>query len=117
MRAPSSAVVAPTCEAVLGHDLPGLDEYRRREVVDFVCRRLSTLPVHMRWGVAVIAFVVDGDRIRLDVGNGTLDILVDPSEIDARMIGFTPPAPRYTTGVLAKYRKLVGSAAGGAVCD
>ena len=64
-----------------------------------------------------IAFVVDGDRIRLDVGNGKLDILVDPSEIDARMIGFTPPAPRYTTGVLAKYRKLVGSAAGGAVCD
>lgn len=62
MRAPSSAVVAPTCEAVLGHDLPGLHEYRRREVVDFVCRRLSTLPVHMRWGVAVIAVVVDGWR-------------------------------------------------------
>jgi len=64
-----------------------------------------------------IAFVVDGDRIRLDVGNSTLDLLVDPSEIDARAIGFTPPAPRYTTGVLAKYRKLVGSAANGAVCD
>ncbi len=64
-----------------------------------------------------IAFVVDGDRIRLDVGNSTLDVLVDPSEIDARAIGFTPPAPRYTTGVLAKYRKLVGSAANGAVCD
>ena len=64
-----------------------------------------------------IAFVVDGDRIRLDVGNSTLDVLVDASEIDARAIGFTPPAPRYTTGVLAKYRKLVGSAANGAVCD
>ncbi|HPX36662.1 MAG TPA: dihydroxy-acid dehydratase [Mycobacterium sp.] len=64
-----------------------------------------------------IAFVADGDRIRLDVANGTLDILVDDSEIDTRMIGFTPPAPRYTTGVLAKYRKLVGSAANGAVCD
>ncbi len=64
-----------------------------------------------------IAFVVDGDRIRLDVANGKLDILVDPSEIDARMIGFTPPEPRYKTGVLAKYRKLVGSAAHGAVCD
>lgn len=59
MRAPSSAVVAPTCEAVIRHDLPGLDEPRQREVVDFVCRRLSTLPVHMRWGVAVIATVVD----------------------------------------------------------
>lgn len=64
-----------------------------------------------------IAAVVDGDRIRLDVGNGKLDILVDDSEIDTRMIGFTPPAPRYTTGVLAKYRKLVGSATNGAVCD
>jgi len=64
-----------------------------------------------------IAFVVDGDRIRLDVANGTLDILVDASEFDARKPGFTPPPPRYTSGVLAKYRKLVGSAAGGAVCD
>jgi len=64
-----------------------------------------------------IAFVADGDRIRLDVANATLDMLVDPSEIDLRQIGFTPPAPRYTTGVLAKYRKLVGSAANGAVCD
>ena len=64
-----------------------------------------------------IAFIVDGDRIRLDVANGKLDILVDGSEIDARMIGFTPPEPRYKTGVLAKYRKLVGSAAQGAVCD
>ena len=64
-----------------------------------------------------IAFVADGDRVRLDVANGTLDILVDPSEIDRRKVGFTPPGPRYTTGVLAKYRKLVGSAARGAVCD
>ena len=64
-----------------------------------------------------IAFLVDGDRIRLDVEGGKLDVLVDPSEFDARKPGFTPPAPRYTRGVLAKYRKLVGSAAGGAVCD
>ena len=64
-----------------------------------------------------IAFVADGDRIRLDVANGTLDILVEEAEFDARKAGFAPPPPRYTTGVLAKYRKLVGSAAGGAVCD
>ncbi|MFN8072307.1 MAG: dihydroxy-acid dehydratase [Mycobacterium sp.] len=64
-----------------------------------------------------IAFLRDGDRIRLDVANGTLDVVVDPAEFDARKAGFTPPAPRYTRGVLAKYRKLVGSAAGGAVCD
>lgn len=64
-----------------------------------------------------IAFVVDGDRIRLDVANSTLDVLVDPAEFEARRAGFAPPAPRYTTGVLAKYRKLVGSAAIGAVCN
>ena len=64
-----------------------------------------------------IAFGVDGDGIRLDVANGTLDVAVDAGEFDARKAGFTPPPPRYTSGVLAKYRKLVGSAAGGAVCD
>ena len=64
-----------------------------------------------------IAFVVDGDRIRLDVANQMLDILVEPGEFDSRRAGFTPPPPRYTRGVLAKYCKLVGSAAQGAVCD
>ena len=63
-----------------------------------------------------IALVRDGDRIRLDVADATLDILVDPDEFAARADGFTPPAPHYTTGVLAKYRKVVGSAATGAVC-
>ena len=64
-----------------------------------------------------IAFVADGDRIRLDVANQTLDILVEDAEFDSRRAGFTPPPPRYTRGVLAKYCKLVGSAAQGAVCD
>ena len=63
-----------------------------------------------------IAFLADGDRIRLDVAKGTLDVLVDAAEFEARKTGFTPLPPRYTTGVLAKYIKLVGSAAGGAVC-
>lgn len=63
-----------------------------------------------------IAFLQDGDRIRLDVGNGTLDVLVDPAEFDSRKAGFEPLPPVYTTGVLAKYTKLVGSAAIGAVC-
>jgi len=64
-----------------------------------------------------IAFVTDGDRIRLDVAGQTLDIILDAGEFEARKAGFSPPTPRYTRGVLAKYRKLVGSAAGGAVCD
>ncbi|MDT5082856.1 MAG: dihydroxy-acid dehydratase [Mycobacterium sp.] len=63
-----------------------------------------------------IAFLEHGDRIRLDVGKGTLDVLVDTAEFDSRKAGFNPPAPKYPTGVLAKYRKLVGSAAQGAVC-
>jgi dihydroxy-acid dehydratase len=63
-----------------------------------------------------IAFLRDGDRVRLDVANGTLDVLVDADEFASRRAGFTPLPPRYTTGVLAKYTKLVGSAAIGAVC-
>ncbi|MGH3542164.1 MAG: dihydroxy-acid dehydratase [Mycobacterium sp.] len=63
-----------------------------------------------------IAFLRDGDRVRLDVPNGTLDVLVDADEFASRRVGFTPPPPRYSTGVLAKYTKLVGSAAIGAVC-
>ncbi|OKH85000.1 dihydroxy-acid dehydratase [Mycobacterium sp. ST-F2] len=63
-----------------------------------------------------IAFVRDGDRIRLDVANGTLDLLVDEAELASRREGFEPLPPRYKTGVLAKYTKLVQSAAVGAVC-
>ncbi|TDZ76452.1 Dihydroxy-acid dehydratase [Mycobacteroides salmoniphilum] len=63
-----------------------------------------------------IAFVQDGDRIRLDVSTGKLDLLVDEAEIEKRREGFEPLPPRYKTGVLAKYTKLVQSAAVGAVC-
>jgi dihydroxy-acid dehydratase len=63
-----------------------------------------------------IAFLRDGDRIRLDVANHVLDVLTDPAEFEARRKDFTPPEPRYKTGVLAKYVKLVSSAAIGAVC-
>jgi dihydroxy-acid dehydratase len=51
-----------------------------------------------------IAFLENGDRIRLDVGKGTLDVLVEAGEFDSRKAGFNPPAPKYPTGVLAKYR-------------
>ncbi|OBH45591.1 dihydroxy-acid dehydratase [Mycobacterium mantenii] len=63
-----------------------------------------------------IAFLRDGDRIRLDVANHVLDVVIDPDEFDSRRKDFTPPEPRYKTGVLAKYVKLVSSAAIGAVC-
>ena len=65
-----------------------------------------------------IAFIRDGDPIRLDVANGTLDLLVDEAELARRRAeGVVHPEPRYTRGVLAKYRRLVGSASRGAVCD
>ena len=63
-----------------------------------------------------IAFLRDGDRIRLDVAARVLDVLADPAEFESRRADFTPPPPRYKTGVLAKYVKLVSSAAIGAVC-
>jgi dihydroxy-acid dehydratase len=63
-----------------------------------------------------IAFVRDGDRVRLDVEARTLDLLVDDAEIARRREGWAPPPQPYPTGVLGKYAKLVGSAAQGAVC-
>jgi dihydroxy-acid dehydratase len=63
-----------------------------------------------------IAFVKDGDPIVLDMANRTLEVEVDPDELEARKVGWEPMPPKYTTGVLAKYRKLVSSAADGAVC-
>ena len=62
-----------------------------------------------------IALVQDGDRIRLDVTTRTLDLLVDADVLEERRAGWKPLAPRYTTGVLGKYAKLVGSAAQGAI--
>ncbi|WP_402468850.1 dihydroxy-acid dehydratase [Isoptericola aurantiacus] len=63
-----------------------------------------------------IAFVRDGDRIRLDVAAKTLDLLVEPDELAARHDDGWQPVPHgYTRGVLAKYSKLVQSASKGAV--
>jgi dihydroxy-acid dehydratase len=63
-----------------------------------------------------IAFLRDGDRIRLDVSSGTLDVLVDEAELAQRRQAWQPLPPRYSRGVLAKYARLVGSASRGAVC-
>lgn len=63
-----------------------------------------------------IALLRNGDRIRLDVAGRVLDVLADPAEFASRQQDFSPPPPRYNTGVLSKYVKLVSSAAVGAVC-
>ncbi len=62
-----------------------------------------------------IAFVRDGDRIRLDLRARTLDLVVDDAELQRRKDNWEPNPPRFTRGVLGKYAKLVGSAAEGAV--
>ncbi len=62
-----------------------------------------------------IALVSDGDRVVLDVPARRLDLDVDTPELERRRAALKHPEPRYTTGVLAKYAKLVSSAERGAV--
>ena len=62
-----------------------------------------------------IAFVEDGDRIVIDAGRHTLDLLVDDAELTRRRSDWKLPEPRYTSGVLAKYAKLAQGAEHGAI--
>lgn len=61
-----------------------------------------------------IALVHEGDEIAIDIEGGTLDLLVDEDELERRRAAWEPPAPKYTTGVLSRYAKLVTSADKGA---
>jgi dihydroxy-acid dehydratase len=63
-----------------------------------------------------IALVADGDRIVVDIPNRSLELHVDDAELDRRRAAWTPLPPNMDYGVLRKYRRLVGSAAQGAVC-
>jgi len=63
-----------------------------------------------------MGLVEEGDRIRVDLPARRLDLLVADAELDERRARWSPPAPRYPTGALGKYAKLVGSAEHGAVC-
>jgi dihydroxy-acid dehydratase len=62
-----------------------------------------------------IAAVRDGDTIIFDVTRRQLNVDLTEKEIADRMAAYEPPAPRYTTGVLGKYARHVGSAAEGAL--
>jgi len=62
-----------------------------------------------------IAAVADGDRITIDVASRRIDVDLSQEEIASRVAAYEPPPPIYATGVLAKYAKLVSSAAEGAV--
>ena len=62
-----------------------------------------------------IAAVRNGDLIHLDITARRLDVELSDQDIQERLGRWTPPTPRYTTGVMAKYAKLVSSASRGAV--
>ena len=62
-----------------------------------------------------IAILRDGDIVVIDVENRRIDVELSDAEISARFENWTPPAPRYTRGVMAKYARLVSSASEGAI--
>ena len=62
-----------------------------------------------------IGLLRDGDIIAIDAAARTLDLDVPPADIQQRLSAWTAPAPRYATGVMAKYARMVSSAANGAV--
>jgi dihydroxy-acid dehydratase len=64
-----------------------------------------------------IALVADGDRIVIDAGVHTIDLLVDDAELDRRRAGVRMPEPRYTSGFLAKYARLARGAEHGAITN
>jgi dihydroxy-acid dehydratase len=64
-----------------------------------------------------IALVQEGDTITIDAHQRLLHLHVSDEELEERRAAWQPPKPRYTTGVLAKYAKLVSSSSIGAVTD
>src|SRR4029434_341100 len=64
-----------------------------------------------------IALVRDGDTIVFDIEARRLDVVISEAEMNARLRQWSPPVPRYATGVMAKYAKLVSSASQGAVTN
>ncbi|MDQ2825598.1 MAG: dihydroxy-acid dehydratase, partial [Actinomycetota bacterium] len=64
-----------------------------------------------------IALVADGDRIAIDAVARTIDLAVDEATLAARRADVKHPEPRYTTGVLAKYARLVTGADRGAITE
>ncbi len=64
-----------------------------------------------------IAFVEDGDRIRVDVHNFSLELLVPEEVLAERKVGWQPLRSSYTSGVLGKYAKLVQGAETGAITN
>ncbi len=64
-----------------------------------------------------IALVKDGDQIKINIPERSLDLLIDEAEMEARRAAWQQPAPKFTRGWLARYTQLVSSAAHGAVLE
>ena len=62
-----------------------------------------------------IALVHEGDEVVIDAANRSIELTVDPDELERRRAAWAAPEPRYTAGALAKYARVVGSASKGAV--
>ena len=64
-----------------------------------------------------IALVEEGDSVTIDAHRLLIQLNVDDTTLAARRARWTPPAPRYTRGLLGKYMRLVSSASVGAITD
>ncbi|RME11894.1 MAG: dihydroxy-acid dehydratase, partial [Ardenticatenia bacterium] len=64
-----------------------------------------------------IALVQEGDIVTIDADQNLLEVHLSDEELARRRAEWTPPPPRYTRGVLAKYARLVSSSSRGAVTD
>jgi dihydroxy-acid dehydratase len=64
-----------------------------------------------------IGLIHEGDRITIDADRRLLQLEISEAELALRRAGWAPRQPRYTSGVLHKYAKLVSSASVGAVTD
>ena len=65
----------------------------------------------------LIALIHEGDSITIDAHKLLVQLNVDDAELARRRAAWTPPAPRYTKGLLAKYTRLVSTASLGAITD
>ena len=64
-----------------------------------------------------IAFVKEGDRIKIDIPGKTLTLLVDEAELAKRKASWRPPEPKIKHGYAARYSRMVSSGSKGAVCE
>ena len=71
----------------------------------------------MLWAKCVLGHVPGGGKILVGVRGLTLDLLVEESELARRRASWSPNPPRYTSGVLGKYAKLVQGAETGAITN